>query len=88
MRLAPSDRSDHLARIEEAGVRAVAIAAAAVQARKLIVAALEKDDAGFAYDIHDMAWIYGRRRRSGLTKPKRKLAPNSTTRRTRARWAR
>jgi hypothetical protein len=58
MRLAPSDTSDHLARIEEARVRAVAIAAAAVQARKLIVAALEKDDAGFAYDIHDMAWSY------------------------------
>jgi len=58
MRLAPSDKSDHLARIEEARVRAVANAAAAVQARKLIVAALEKDDAGFPYDIHDMAWSY------------------------------
>ena len=58
MRLAPSDTSDHLARIEEARVRAVAIAAAVVQARKLIVAALEKDDAGFPYIMDDTAWTY------------------------------
>lgn len=58
MRLAPSDKSDHVARIEEARVRAVAIAAAAVQARKLIVAALEKDDPGFVYVMAGTAWDY------------------------------
>jgi hypothetical protein len=56
MRLAPKDTTDHLARIEEAEKRAVAIAAAAVRARKLIEAAQEKDAPGFAYDVQDLAW--------------------------------
>ncbi len=56
MRLAPKDTTDHLARIEEAEKRAVAITTAAVQARKLIEAAQEKDAPGFAYDVQDLAW--------------------------------
>ncbi len=56
MRLAPKDTTDHLARIEEAETRAVAITAAAVQARKLIEAAQAKDAPGFAYDVQDLAW--------------------------------
>jgi hypothetical protein len=56
MRLAPEDTTDHLARIEEAERRAVAITAATVQARKLIEAAQKNDAPGFAYDVQDLAW--------------------------------
>jgi hypothetical protein len=56
LHLAPQDTTDHLTRIEGAEKRAVAITAAAVQARKLIEAAQEKDAPGFAYDVQDLAW--------------------------------